>query len=585
LKTILEMENHKEDSMLEKKDNKESVCLFSKDQVDQIKADYKDWFDNSLRDADRETEGKYFTHSGIPVKLMYTPADIEHLNYTEDIGFSGHPPYVRGVYPNMYRGRYFTVRQLAGLGAPEDCNERVCYLLDHGATGASILFDLPTIRGYNSDDPESEGNVGACGAAVDSIWDMDDFFKGIDLGAVSTSIVTHLPSTSLVIPGMYFAVAELRGTPWTNVAGTCQNDFIMETCVGSAPEILPPRVSFRMQCDVVEWVCKNVPRWNPISYNGYNLREAGTNAVTEVGIAIANAIETSNELIKRGMKIDDFAPRMSFFWDLHNDFFEEIAKCRASRKVWYKLMKERYGAENPKSMLMRYHVQTAGVTLPATEPLNNIARSAIQGLAAVLGGCQSLHIDSFDEAYSAPTEEAALVSLRTQQILQAETGACSTVDPLAGSYYVEYLTDQMVDRIFAYIQEIEDMGGLVKAVEDGWLHREISNYNHEYQKKIESGETKIVGVNYQKSDETEVSPIEVFEYPETYSRQKAKLDRLREERSETKVKECLDTLREKCHSEENLLPHCLEAVKNLATLGEIEELFREEFGLWDFPLV
>jgi len=569
----------------DKDDKQESVCLFSKDQVDQIKADYKNWFENSLRDVDRETEGKYFTHSGIPVKLIHTPADIEHLNYTEDIGFSGHPPYVRGVYPNMYRGRYFTVRQLAGLGAPEDCNERVCYLLEHGATGASILFDLPTIRGYDSDDPEAEGNVGACGAAVDSIWDIDDFFKGIDLGVVSTSIVTHLPSTSLVIPGMYFAVAEHRGTPWTNVAGTCQNDFIMETCVGSAPEILPPRVSFRMQCDVVEWICKNIPRWNPISYNGYNLREAGTNAITEVGIAIANAIETANELIKRGMKVDDFAPRMSFFWDLHNDFFEEIAKCRASRKVWYKVMKERYGAKNPKSMLMRYHVQTAGVTLPATEPLNNIARSAIQGMAAVLGGCQSLHIDSFDEAYSAPTEEAALVSLRTQQIIQAETGACSTVDPLAGSYFVEYLTDQMVERIFAYIQEIEDMGGLVKAVEDGWLHREISNYNHEYQKNIEAGEMKIVGVNFQQSEDTKISPIEVFEYPETFSRQKAKLERLRKERNKNKVRECLDILKDKCHSEENLYPHCLEAVKSLATLGEIEELFREEFGLWDFPLI
>lgn len=574
--------------MLEKKSDesaKEPACLFSEAHVDKIKASYEDWFNNSLRDMDRETEGKYFTHSGIPIKLIHTPADLENINYLEDIGFSGHPPYLRGVYPNMYRGRYFTLRQLAGLGAPEDCNERVCYLMDHGATGINILFDLPTIRGYNSDDPEAEGNVGACGAAVDSIWDIDDFFKGIDLGTVSSSIVTHLPSTSLVIPGMYFAVAEHRGTPWNSVAGTCQNDFIMETCVGSAPEILPPRVSFRMQCDVVEWICKNVPRFNPISYNGYNLREAGTNAVTEVGIAISNAIETAEELIKRGMKFDEFAPRMSFFWDLHNDFFEEIAKCRASRKVWYQITKERFGAKNPKSMLMRYHVQTAGVTLPATEPLNNIARSAIQGLAAVLGGCQSLHLDSYDEAYSAPTEEAALVSLRTQQIIQAETGVCSTVDPLAGSYYVEYLTDEMVKRIFAYIDEIKGLGGLVKAVEDGWLHREISNYNHDYQKKIESGEMKIVGVNFQDSKDTDITPIEVYEYPETYTRQKAKLDKLRSERSDQKVKECLDILREKCGSEENLYPYCLEAVKNLVTLGEIEELFREEFGLWDFPLV
>jgi methylmalonyl-CoA mutase N-terminal domain/subunit len=560
-------------------------CLFSQEHLKTIKAQYGDWFNKSLKEVDRETEGKYFTHSGIPIKLIYTPADVEHINYLEDIGFSGHPPFVRGVYPNMYRGRLFTVRQLAGLGAPEDCNERVRYLLDHGATGINILFDLPTIRGYNSDDPEAEGNVGACGAAVDSIWDIDAYFKDIDLGTVSTSIVTHLPSTSLVIPGMYFAVAQARGTPWTHLAGTCQNDFIMETCVGSAPEILPPKVSFRMQCDVVEWICKNIPRWNPISYNGYNLREAGTDAVGEVGIAIANAIATAEELIRRGMNIDEFAPRMSFFWDLHNDFFEEIAKCRAARKVWYKIIKQRFGAQNPKSMLMRIHVQTAGVTLPATEPHNNIVRSAIQGLAAVLGGCQSLHIDSYDEAYSAPTEEAALVSIRTQQIIQAETGVCSTVDPLAGSYYVEKLTDEMVDRIFDYVQKIEDMGGLVQVIEEGWLHREISYYNHEYQKKIESGEMKIVGVNWQQSKETETTPIEVFEYPETYTRQKAKLDNLRKERSNRKVKECLGVLRDKCHSDENLYPYCLEAVKNMITLGEIEELFREEYGLWNFPLV
>ncbi|MBC8391346.1 MAG: methylmalonyl-CoA mutase, partial [Deltaproteobacteria bacterium] len=359
-------------------ETKETACLFSEDHVQLIKEKYDDWFNNDLRDADRELEGKYFTHSGIPIKLIHTPADIADVHYIEDIGFSGQPPYIRGVHPNMYRGRLFTVRQLAGLGGPEDCNKRIKYLMDHGATGVNILFDLPTIRGYNSDDPEAEGNVGQCGAAVDSIWDIDAYFADIDLGTVSTSVVTHLPSTSLVIPGMYFAVAEQRGTPWNQIAGTCQNDFIMETCVGSAPEIIPPAVSFRMQCDVVEWICKNVPRFNPISFNGYNLREAGTDAVTEVGIAISNAIATAEELISRGLAFDEFAPRMSFFWDLHNDFFEEIAKCRASRKVWYQITKERFGAKNKKSTLMRYHVQTAGVTLTACEPLNNIARSAIQ---------------------------------------------------------------------------------------------------------------------------------------------------------------------------------------------------------------
>ncbi len=563
------------------------VCIFTKEQLDSIKTGYDDWFNNVLKDGDREEElaGKYFTHSGIPVKMVHTPADVSHIDYTEDIGYPGCAPYVRGVYPNMYRGRPFTVRQLAGLGAPEDCNLRIKYLLQHGANGVNILFDLPTIRGYNSDDAEAEGNVGHCGAAVDSIWDMDAYFKDIDLGTISTSIVTHLPSTSIVIPGMYFAVAEQRGTPKDKIAGTCQNDFIMETCVGSGPEILPPPVSFRLQCDVVQFVCQNYARFNPISYNGYNLREAGTNAVQEVAIAISNGIATAEELLKRGMNVDDFAPRMSFFWDLHNDFFEEIAKCRASRKVWYKIMKERFGAKKPKSMLMRFHVQTAGVTLPATEPLNNVARSALQGLAATFGGCQSLHIDSYDEAYSAPTEEAALISLRTQQIIQAETGVINTVDPLAGSYYLEYLTDEMVKRIFDYIKKIEDMGGLVTAVENGWLHREIANYNLKYQKKIENGEMKVVGVNYFRAEEGSAREIEVFEYPETYTRQKAKLDRLRKERSEQKVKESLKILADKCHTDENLYPYTLEAVKNLVTLGEIEELFREQFGLWTFPLI
>ncbi|MBI4773938.1 MAG: methylmalonyl-CoA mutase [Deltaproteobacteria bacterium] len=570
-----------------REESKKDVCLFSREQLDTIKSGYDDWFNNVLKDNDRQDElsGQYTTHSGIPIRMLHTPADIAGIDYSEDLGFPGCAPYVRGVYPNMYRGRPFTLRQLAGLGAPEDCNLRVKYLLGHGATGVNILFDLPTIRGYNSDDPEAEGNVGHCGAAVDSIWDIDAFFKDIDLGAISTSVVTHLPSTSIVIPGMYFAVAEQRGTSRDKIAGTCQNDFIMETCVGSGPEILPPPVSFRLQCDVVEYVCENYPRFNPISYNGYNLREAGTDAVQEVAIAISNAIATAEELIRRGMDVDQFAPRMSFFWDLHNDFFEEIAKCRASRKVWYKIVHDRFGAKNPKSALMRFHVQTAGVTLPATEPLNNVARSAIQGLAAVFGGCQSLHIDSYDEAYSAPTEEAALVSLRTQQIIQSETGVINTVDPLAGSYYVEYLTEQMINRIFDYIKQIEELGGLVKAVEDGWLHREIANYNLKYQKKIETGEMKIVGVNYFRSEDSSTQEIEVFEYPETYTRQKAKLDRLRKERSQQKVNECLKVLRDKCHTDENLYPFTMEAVKNLVTLGEIEELFRDEFGLWTFPLI
>lgn len=558
--------------------------LFDSEHLGRITEAYEDWSNNNLKRQDSPKDGSEQTHSGLPVKLLHTPVDLPGLDYLKDIGFPGQPPFTRGIYPNMYQGRPFTIRQLAGLGAPEDCNQRVRYLLGHGATGVSILFDLPTIRGYDSDAPQAEGNVGQCGAAVDSLWDMDAFFADIDLSRISTSIVTHLPSTSLVIPGMYFALGEARGLSLGQLAGTCQNDFLMETVIGSAPEILPPAVSFRMQCDVVDWITQNVPRWNPISLNGYNLREAGTDAVAEAAIAMANGLATCEELIRRGRDIDSFAPRISFFWDLHNDFFEEIAKCRASRKVWQRIMRERFKAGDQRSWLMRFHVQTAGITLPATEPLNNIARSAIQGLAAVLGGAQSLHIDSFDEAYSAPTEQAALVSLRTQQIIQQETGVTKTVDPLAGSYYLEYLTAEMEKRIEAYIQKIEDRGGIVACVESGWLHKEITAYQFDYQRKIESGEIKIVGVNaFPHSGASQ--PIEVFEYPETETRQRNKLRRLRQERDSARVDKAMDTLRNKCHTKENLYPYVLEAIKGLATLGEIEDLFRNEFGLWPSPLI
>jgi methylmalonyl-CoA mutase, N-terminal domain len=558
--------------------------LFKQAPLQKIRARFQDWHKKKLQKEDRERESGAFSTSGIPIKLLHTPLDIPDFDYLEDAGFPGAPPYTRGIYPNMYLGRPFTIRQLAGLGAPEDCNLRVKYLLEHGATGVNILFDLPTIRGYDSDDPEAEGNVGQCGAAVNSLPDMEAFFSGIDLAGISTSIVTHLPSTSLVIPAMYFALGESRGIPYSKLAGTCQNDFLMETVIGSAPEVLPPVVSFRMQCDVVDWITHYLPRWNPISLNGYNLREAGTDAVAEVAIAMANAIATTEELLKRGRNIDSFAQRLSFFWDLHNDFFEEIAKCRASRKVWARIMRDRFRAKDPKSWLMRFHVQTAGITLPATEPLNNIARSALQGLAAVFGGAQSLHIDSFDEAYSAPTETAALVSLRTQQIIQQETGIIKTVDPLAGSYYLEYLTAEMEKRIEDYIRKIEDRGGIVAVAEQGWLHREIASFQYDYQRKIESREISVVGVNtFQGAGPPQ--PIEVYEYPETESRQRIKLKRLRQERDSLKVEKALETLRSKCHSRENLYPYTLEAVKALATLGEISRLFRQEFGLWHSPLI
>jgi methylmalonyl-CoA mutase N-terminal domain/subunit len=448
-----------------------------------------------------------------------------------------------------------------------------------------VVLDLPTIRGYDSDDPEGEGHVGAAGVAIDSLEDVEALYDGIPIDEVSSNIVTHLPSTTVVVMAMYVAMAEKKGIPLEKLSGTNQNDFLMETTIGSSLEVLPPKASFRLQCDAIEYASKNLPRWNPVSYNGYNLREAGTTAVQEVAVAIANAIATTEELLRRGNKVDDFAKRLSFFWNLFNDFFEEIAKCRASRLVWYEVMNKRFNAQEHKSQLMRFHVQTAGITLTKVEPLNNIARSSLQGLAAVLGGAQSLHIDSFDEAYSAPTEESALISIRTQQILQAETNVVNTVDPLAGSYFVENMTHEMAQRIRDYVKTIEDKGGIVSVVESGWLHREISDFAYNMQKDIESGKHKIVGLNYFPSEEQKKTEVEVFRYPEdAENRQKEKLNKLRKNRDNDKVETALNKLREKCHEDENLMPYIKEAVLEYATLGEIEEIFREEFGLWQFPL-
>lgn len=560
----------------------ESQALFNEEVIQEISKQKERWEQQTAKG--KVTEEEYTSDSGIPVNLLYTPEDVKDIDYMKDIGLPGEAPYVRGVYPNMYRGRLFTVRQIAGYGTPEDTNERFKFLLKNGATGTSVVLDLPTIRGYNSDDPEGEGHVGAAGVAIDSLEDIEALYDGIPIDEVSSNIVTHLPSTTVVLMAMFTAMAEKKRIPLEKLSGTNQNDFLMETTIGSSLEVLPPKASFRLQCDAIEFASKNLPRWNPVSYNGYNLREAGTTAVQEVACAIANAIATSEELIRRGNKIDDFAKRLSFFWNLFNDFFEEIAKCRASRLVWHEVMKDRFKAQEAKSHLMRFHVQTAGITLTKVEPLNNIARSAIQGLAAVLGGAQSLHVDSYDEAYSAPTEESALISIRTQQIIQTETNVVNTVDPLAGSYFVEKLTQEMAQRIRDYVALIESKGGLVSVVETGWLHREISDFAYNTQKDIESGKQKIVGLNYFPSENNQAK-VEVFRYPETAEkRQREKLEKLRARRDNAKVEETLQALRDKCHEDVNLMPYIKDAVSAYATLGEVAEVFREEFGLWQFPL-
>jgi methylmalonyl-CoA mutase N-terminal domain/subunit len=557
--------------------------LFRSEALEAVRKEEERWKKDRLGPQDLESEGRYATASGIPTHLLYTPADLAEMDYLKDLGFSGLPPFTRGIYPNMYRGRPFTIRQLAGFGSPEDCNRRLKFLLEKGATGLNIVLDLPSIRGYDSDDPQAEGNVGQCGVALDSVEDLHALFQDIPIDQVSVSLVTHLPSTTVVLLSAYMVMAEERGIPLDRLAGTSQNDFIMETTVGSAPEILPPGHAFRLQCDVIDHITRILPRWNPVSFNGYNLREAGTDAVMEVGVAVANALATAQELIRRGRDPDSFLPRFSFFWDLHNDFFEEIAKCRASRRVWYRLVHERLGARSHRAHLMRFHVQTSGITLPSVEPLNNIARAAIQGLAAVLGGAQSLHIDSYDEAYSAPTEQAALISLRTQQILQVETGVTRVADPLGGSYYVEALTNEMERRILDLVDQMEEMGGIVRSVESGWLHRRIADFAYEQQRSIESGHLPIVGVNFMPASEFR-PPEEIFRYPETQQRQTEKLRRIRKERDTRSWKRALEGVREACRDGQNIMPAVQEAVRARATLGEIQRVFRETFGLWSFPL-
>lgn len=530
-----------------------------------------------------EELGGYRTLSGIPIAPLYIPADIAGLDYLRDLGFPGKEPYTRGVYPTMYRGRPWTLRQLAGFGTPEETNERMRLLLEQGASGINLVFDYPTLRGYNADQSIAEADVGLGGVAINSVHDMETVFSGIPVDKVSASLVTCNPSTAISLLAMYFAVAQKRGLSLSILPGTVQNDFLMETAITNAPQVIPPKHSFKLSCDIVEFCAKHAPRWNPVSYAGYNYREAGGTAIQEVAFALCNAVACTEEMIRRGLEVDSFAPRLSFFFSSHNDFFEEIAKYRAARRLWYRIMKERFKTKNPRSHTLRFHVQTAGVSLAAQQPLNNISRAAYQGLAAVLGGAQSVHIDAYDEALCTPTEQAALVALRTQQILQYETNVASTIDPLGGSYYVEYLTNEIERRVSEYMAKIEVIGGIVSATEKGWVHTEIVNSANKYQQALESGELKMVGVNCFQAEEE--SPIEIFRTSGTVEKQRTKLERLRKERDEAQTKSCLNKIKEKCHSGGNLMPSVLAAVKADATVGEITDVFRQEFGVWRMPLM
>ncbi len=561
-----------------------SSKLFNQDSIKESD-DARDRWKNKVSDFVKKTNNdkEYKTLSGIPVEPMYTPKDVADMDYAKDLGFPGEAPFVRGVHPTMYRGRTWTMRQLAGFGTPEHTNERYKLLLKEGATGINGIFDYPTLRGYDSTDPMARADCGRGGVAIDTLEDMKTLFDGIPLEKVSSSLVTCQPIGNITVQSMYFANAKNRGVPLNNLIGTSQNDFLMETCMATAPGVSPPSFAFKLSCDAIEFCAKYAKRWNPVSFAGYNYRETGCTAPQEVAFVIANALACSEEMVKRGLAIDDFASRLSFFMNGHNDFFEEIAKYRAARRVWARIMKERYNPKDPRSMAFRFHVQTAGVALTAQQPLNNIARSAYHAMAAVLGGAQSVHVDGYDEGLCIPTELSSITALRVNQILQLETGVTRTIDPLGGSYFVENLTNQLEEQIVKIIGDVDRAGGIVKATESGRIHRNIADAAYEYQQNIDTGKMPVVGVNCNVI-ENEVLPIELFEVPETLSHQERKINKIKKERSAAGVRKAMDDISRCCDEDNNLMEVIVEAVQANITEGEITGKLREKYGIWDPPL-
>jgi methylmalonyl-CoA mutase N-terminal domain/subunit len=518
---------------------------------------------------------KFTTISDLEVPIISTPGEIKDLDYIKDLGMPGEYPYTRGIHPSMYRGKLWTMRQFAGFGTAEDTNKRFKFLLKQGQTGLSTAFHFPTLMGYDSDHERSVGEVGKVGVAIDSLKDMETLFEGIPLDKVSTSMTINGPASILL--AMYIAVAEKQGVSPDKIMGTTQNDILKEY-IAQKSWIFPPEPSMRLITDMFEYCTKYVPKWNTISISGYHIREAGSTAVQELAFTIADGIEYINYALKRGLNIDDFAPRLSFFFDAHSDFFEEIAKFRAARRMWAKIMKERFNAKNPKSLLMRFHTQTAGVSLTAQQPENNIIRITMQALSAILGGTQSLHTNSMDETLALPTEKAVTIALRTQQILAEETGVANVIDPLGGSFFVEELTNTMEREAMKYIEKIDSMGGMVKAIEKGFPQLEIGNAAYQYQKQIETKEKIQVGVNkyVHENEKIDMSILKID--PETERKQIESLRKLRQERDNNAVNKAINTLKEKAKTTENLMPYILEAVKTYATLGEIISALKEIFG-------
>jgi len=539
---------------------------------EKIAEELKKWEEKNAKFVKSVKE--YINRSGIPIKLVYTPLDVKDLDYLKDISFPGEYPFTRGIYPTMYRGRLWTIRQYAGFGTAEDTNKRYKYLISQGQTGLSVAFHLPTQCGYDSDHPMAYAEIGKVGVAIDSLKDMEILFDGIDLGKITTSMTIN--STCPQVMAMYFCVAGSQGVPNDQVGGTVQNDILKEY-VARGTYIYPPEPSMKLVGDVIEWCYKNAPRFNSISISGYHMREAGCTAVQEVAFTLANGIAYVDHVVKRGIPVDKFAPRLSFFFAAQRDLFEEVAKFRAARRLWARIMKERFGAKDPRSMLLRFHVQTAGVTLTAQQPYVNLLRNTLEALAAVLGGAQSLHVNSFDEAYATPTEFAVTLSVRTQQIIAHESKVTATVDPLAGSYYVEWLTEHIEEKALEYIQKIDDMGGAPIAIEKGFYQREISDAAYQYQMDVESKKEIIIGVNeFVTEEEIPVTILKVD--PEVRRKQIERLGKVKKERDNVKVKDALAKLRSAAQKGENIMPAVFEAVKVYATIGETSDVLREVFG-------
>ncbi len=558
--------------------------MFDQEKLQELKKQRDQWTESTLHgtlDKRPERMESFMTTSSVQVERLYTPLDIANSDYQRDLGFPGEYPFTRGVHSTMHRGRLWTMRMFAGFGTAEETNARYKYLLEHGETGLSVAFDMPTLYGYDSDAPEALGEFGKCGVAVSSLADMEFLFDSIPVNEITTSMTINSPAA--VIWAMYIAMAEKRGIPMEVLGGTIQNDILKEY-IAQKEFIFPPGPSMRLVVDTFEFGSQYLPRWNTISISGYHIREAGSTAAQELAFTLADGLEYVRWGIERGLDVDEFAPRLSFFFNSHNDFFEEIAKFRAARRIYAREMRETFGAKNPRSWLLRFHTQTAGCSLTAQQPENNIIRTAWQALAAVLGGTQSLHTNSMDEALALPSEYAAKVALRTQQLIAHESGVVNTIDPLAGSFFVEAMTNSIEQEAYDYFRKIESLGGVIPAIEKGFFQREIAEAAYRYQMEIDTHRRVVVGVNELTEDEPIRIPLLEMD-PQGYERQVVRLERVRRERDNERVGVVLEALRQAAKGTENTMPYILDCVRAYATLGEIMGVFRDVFGEYREPTI